>query len=400
MSAARVEGGPRLCYGTNAHPVDDLRSMRAMLQGPAAAVRARVVAGGGSPPGLGLWLPASIARTLSGDEDAAGELRRVLEDESLVIDTVNAFPAGDFHATRVKEDVYRPDWSDPRRLEYTIHVGRVLQRLLAPGTVCTVSTSPGTWKGWRQGPAPRRALARGLVLAADALAAQEEAGGVRVILAPEPEPGCTLESVDDAVEFWNSDLEAELVGPAGERRRRHLGLCLDLCHASVMGVDPASAWRRLRRAGVPVVKVQVSAALEILNPVGDAAAVSALRAFDEPRWLHQVGAMDDLGVHHRAMDLTYVLTNPAEWSRRRPWRVHFHAPLSADSVAGVATTTKAAMDAVRCIVEDGPPWPVLEVETYTWSAIPGAPADLAGSLAGEILAVQAILKERAAPAPR
>jgi sugar phosphate isomerase/epimerase len=386
-----MAASPTLCYGTNVHPAEDVRGILAMLAGPAAAVRRAFSPG--EPLGLGLWLPAAAARAIAGSADVAAEVRAALAANGLSIATVNAFPAGGFHGERVKERVYAPPWGDPARLDYTLDVGRALVRLLDPGTTCVASTVPGTWREWRRGPAENRVLAEGLVAAARAFADLADASGVRVVLAPEPEPGCTLETAEEAVAFWRQDLPVAL-GADADRLLPHLGLCADLCHLAVAGDDPAAALAALRRAGVPVAKVQVSAALEIARPASDPAAVEALRAFDEPRWLHQAAGRSRLGVWRRVPDLTEVFARDGEWRALAPWRVHFHAPLHLASVAGVATTRDRVAPALREVLSWGGTPPTLEVETYTWSALPGFPggeAELAAGIAAELRFVREIL---------
>jgi sugar phosphate isomerase/epimerase len=384
-------GGPDPCYGTNVHPAEDLPSILAMLEGPAAAVRAAFRPHG--VLGLGLWLPGAAARALLSSEQAVEDVRARLRAAGLAVATVNAFPAGGFHGDRVKERVYLPDWGDPERLDHTVAVARALVRLLEPGATCVASTVPGAWKGRSPGPAARRGLAGGLAAAARVLADLADATGVRIVLAPEPEPGCTLETVDETVAFWREDLPLALGGD-GERLLPHLGLCADLCHLAVAGDDPAEALRRLRRAGVPVAKVQVSAALEIARPAEDPAAVEALRRFDEPRWLHQCAGRGPLGVWRRAPDLPALFADLDAWRRLAPWRVHFHAPLHREEVAGVPTTARLVAPALREVLSWGPPFPPFEVETYTWSAVPGFGGDddaLAAEIAAELRFAEAAL---------
>ncbi len=375
---------PAPCYGTNVHPAEDLPGILAMLDGPAKSVREAFSPG--ATLGLGLHLPAAAARAIAGSEGAAAEVRARLAANGLSIATVNAFPAGGFHETRVKERVYAPPWGEQARLDYTIDVGRALVRLLDPGTVCVASTVPGTWRGWRSGPAEWRVLAGGLAAAARAMADLADASGVRVVLAPEPEPGCTLESAEEAAAFWRRDLPLAL-GAEADRLLPHVGICADLCHLAVSGDEPADALRRLRAAGVAVAKVQVSAALEVARPAEDPAAVEALRLFDEPRWLHQARGRSRLGVWRGAADLPEVFARLDEWRGLAPWRVHFHAPLHLDAVAGVATTRGLVAPALREVLSWGGPPPPLEVETYTWSAVPGysgSPEALAADIAAEL----------------
>src|SRR5574337_970983 len=73
-----------------------------------------------------------------------------LDRRGLSCHTLNAFPYGDFHSRRVKENVYLPDWADSRRLEYTIDCARILAELLPEGTDGSISTLPLGFKEFPQ----------------------------------------------------------------------------------------------------------------------------------------------------------------------------------------------------------------------------------------------------------
>ena len=51
-----------------------------------------------------------------------------------------------FSWRKSKEQVYRPDWSTPDRLEYTVLLFEILEKLLQPGEEGSVSTLPGSFK--------------------------------------------------------------------------------------------------------------------------------------------------------------------------------------------------------------------------------------------------------------
>src|SRR4029453_19507955 len=69
-----------------------------------------------------------------------------LEINGLVLHTINAFPYRAFHAAVVKLDVYRPDWTDARRVTYTLDCAKVLAALLPEGGVGSISTLPLAWR--------------------------------------------------------------------------------------------------------------------------------------------------------------------------------------------------------------------------------------------------------------
>jgi sugar phosphate isomerase/epimerase len=346
-----------LAYCTNVHPADDLGGVLAQLARYAGPVRERLGAGS---LGLGLWLAADVARALA-DETALTRLRGELTARGLEVVTLNGFPYRAFHAPVVKHAVYEPDWSEAARLDYTLDLARVLQRLLPDDAARgSISTLPFGWRlPW---PAERETAARRRF---DLLARELARLDRPVRVAIEPEPGCVIETTD------------RLRRTLAQVDTDWIGSCLDLCHLGVGFEDPAGAVA----AAAPVVKTQVSRALQADDP-SDPATLKALAAFDEPRFLHQTRAADgrswdDLGV---ALDAG----GPG------PWRVHFHIPLHAEPEPPLTTARATLLDTLDVLL-GGPAALVdhLEVETYTWDVLPAAqrPRDdegLIDGIAGEL----------------
>lgn len=350
-----------LSYCTNVHPAEDLDGIIDQFDTYAAAIRAHLDAG---VLGLGLWLAAPVAAELAADRDLRLRLRRELAARGLEVVTLNGFPYRAFHAPVVKRAVYLPDWTDRRRLDYTLDLVRVLVDLL-PDTAArgSVSTLPLAWREpWDGG---RAATAAGLLdeLAAG-LAEITRRTGRLVRVGFEPEPGCVVETTGQAA--------ALLSGVDTER----LGVCLDLAHLACAWEEPATALARLRAAGLPVVKVQVSAALEAADPV---AAADVLRGYVEPRFLHQTRSGPGAGAGLAADDLDEALDRGLPG----PWRIHYHVPLHAEPVAPLASTVPVLRAALREIVRRRA-CDHFDVETYTWSVLPEEirPRTAAGLAAG------------------
>lgn len=372
----------RLAYCTNVAPAESVGELLAALSGLWTDVR-RIAAPGGKL-GLGLWLADDAARELCRDPERMRDVRAALADAQLELVTVNAFPARAFHAPVVKEAVYAPAWTEPERFAYTCAVARAVAGIAPQGADVTLSTLP---VGYPKLPMNDQLRAGALLLATVLeLHRLRELTGTTVRLALEPEPCCAIETVAELIEFFGvvirpfaRHLTTAGLSPdaADEAIRRHLGACLDLCHLAVAHEDPVDAMARLRAAGVPVFKVQVSAAVEVSDP-SDEATRAALARFVEPRWLHQVGAPKGLVV----LDLPQAL-HDATFARSKPWRVHFHVPLHEETVGGLPTTRREVARFLRHVASDRDA-PVLEIETYTWSVVPGASADLAGNVANEL----------------
>src|SRR5207245_454915 len=124
MIINRATDGGRtiLTYCTNVHAIEDFDSVLAALARYCAPIRRRL---GARRLSLGLWLSRRSASELSASSDARTRLREALAANGLELATLNGFPYGDFHAERVKEEVYRPDWADPRRHRYTLDLSHI-----------------------------------------------------------------------------------------------------------------------------------------------------------------------------------------------------------------------------------------------------------------------------------
>ena len=360
-----------LSYCTNVHPAEDLDGVLAQLDAYAGPARR---AAGLDRLGVGLWLPADLARRLAVDADALDRLRAGLEANGLVVRTVNAFPYAAFHAEVVKLDVYRPDWTDPRRADYTLDCARVLAELLPPGGAGSISTLPLAWRTpWTEDDDARATTE--LRRVSERLRELRERTGRTVRLAIEPEPGCVLDTVADVVDWLAPRLGVDGIDP------EHVGVCLDTCHLAVSFADPTEAVRMVEAAGIRIVKVQASAALHVEDPA-DPESRDAVAAFVEQRYLHQTRELRPDGTVLAVDDLPDSLaTLPAEG----PWRVHFHVPLHLAPTPPLAATTdvlREACAAVRATAHGDEAH--LDIETYTWSVLPGGVSDLVAGIAAEV----------------
>jgi sugar phosphate isomerase/epimerase len=357
-----------LSYCTNVHPAEDLPGLIGQFDRYAGPVRERL---GADWLHLGLWLAADVAEQLASDAEALTRLRRELTARGLRVETLNAFPYHGFHAPVVKRMVYTPDWTDPLRLKYTVDCARVLGGLLSDDAVHgSISTLP---LGWRTHWAPADDTAASVALDRVTRVLREVSArcGRPVVLAVEPEPGCVLDTVADAVGWLRSRADPDQVG-----------LCLDTCHLAVSFAPPRRVVEDIDAAGLRVMKVQVSAALHVPDPA-DPVARAALVEFDEPRYLHQVREHGADGRVSAADDLPEALDGlPA----RGPWRVHYHVPLHAQPRAPLTSTSEVTRDALAALWTVDPERRAhLEVETYTWTVLPPRHRqELADGIAAEL----------------
>ncbi|MFI7411855.1 metabolite traffic protein EboE [Streptomyces sp. NPDC049627] len=370
-----------LAYCTNVHPAETLDGVLAQLRDHCEPVRRRL---GRDRLGIGLWLARDAAHALVSDPSALRGLRTELDRRGLEVVTLNGFPYEGFGAEEVKYRVYRPDWADPERLDHTTALARVLAGLL-PDDVArgSISTLPLAWRtAYDDGRAETARTA--LLTLAERLDALQELTGRDIRIGLEPEPGCTVETTADAI--------APLTAIGHDR----IGICVDTCHLATSFEDPHTALDALTAAGVPLAKSQLSAALHAEHPHLPEVR-EALAAFDEPRFLHQTRTSIAAGL--RGTDDLGEALKGDTLPDASPWRAHFHVPLHAAPAAPLTSTLPVLKAALTRLV--GGPHPLthhLEVETYTWQALPAelrprARSQLADGIAAELTLARDLLTE-------
>jgi hypothetical protein len=366
--------GAHLTYCTNVHAGESLTAVCDVLTTLVPEVKRRV-----SPKadfGVGLRLAAQAAKEL--DAPAALEaMTDLLAREGLYVFTLNGFPYGAFHATRVKEHVYEPDWFDERRLGYTRSLATVLAALLPAGLSGSISSVPGAFAPRAAAPGSAQKLALNLARSAAELVRIERETGKHIALALEPEPACFLETSAQTVRFFEDELWSEevlaafggLTGLDGEAAeaalRRHIGVCLDACHGSVVFERPRDALSAFVAAGIAVPKIQISTGLKLVAP--DAAGLAALRAFDDGVYLHQTVVKTAANEQRHYLDLPEALDAEAEQAAGAEWRVHFHVPVFESRLGPFSST----QDELTELLIEAPTLSThLEVETYTFGVLP------------------------------
>ena len=399
MHLAAADGAGRdlghLTYCTNIHAGEPLAEVMASLAQHLPVIKAQVSPH--QPFGVGLRLGAAAAASLA-EAGALAQLKRFLAEGGYYVFSINGFPYGAFHGRAVKEDAYKPDWSDPARLDYTNRLAEILSELLPAGQEGSVSTVPCTFKPWAPGRLP--AITEHLLRHVAHLAGIAARTGQAISLALEPEPCCYLETIDETVAFFKERLFAReavsrlaaltgLSAPLAEAAmRRHIGVCYDVCHAAVEFEDPGASIARLRAEGILIGKLQLSSALRIASL--DAASARQLAAFAEPVYLHQA-VQKSGGALVRYVDLPQALAAGGAPAGAE-LRVHFHVPVFLEKMEHFGTT-QAFLAQILAQHRAQPVSRHLEVETYTWDVLPKAyrAAGLSAAIARELEWVKAQL---------
>jgi sugar phosphate isomerase/epimerase len=376
-----IAGRPHLTYCTNIHPGETWPEIFQNLERHVLKIKTKI-----APEcayGIGLRLSGQAAHTLS-DQKELDTFRRFLQKHNLYVFTINGFPHGTFHGTGVKERVYLPDWLEEERLDYADRCAGILAALLEdhPDIEGSISTVPGAFKPRVRSHHDTARIASQLLRHAATLYRLQETTGKTITCALEPEPCCLLETMAETTSFFKTHLFnrasvvdfSKLTGltpcEAEEALRRHLGVCLDACHAAVEFEDPDNVLSTLRDSDIRVFKIQLSTGLRISHL--DRESRRAMQPFAESTYLHQV--VERAGnTLTRFVDLPQALQAAAKRDETinydREWRIHFHVPLFLKRL-GPFENTQPFLTRLLQLQVERMPTTHLEVETYTWDVLP------------------------------
>ena len=374
----RLSHGIHLAYCTNIHRGGDWPETLRSLNEHALRVRDRV--SNGKPYAIGLRLGDTASRQL-GQADELDRFRAWLTENNCYVFTINGFPHGDFHGKRVKEQVYKPDWTTPERVEYTKRLFDILAAIAPADAGGSVSTVPCSFKEFITTGEQVETMRRNVWEVVEHIDALSEKTGKDLHLGLEPEPLCYLETTSEMIRFYRQLRDDR---PADDRLAKRLGINYDACHLAVEFEEASDALGSLTAEGVRISKLHFSSALKVCP---SAETLDGLAKFAEDIYFHQVVAKGADGSLTRHRDLPDALAAAArgETSGDTEWRIHFHVPLHCPPTALFDTTA----DQLQCVIEVLGENPEIcshvEMETYTWEVLPGElkQRDVVDQLAGE-----------------
>jgi len=255
--------------------------------------------------GIGLRLSHEASLVLERPERLQ-EFQDWLKKSNAYVFTLNCFPYGGFHRTKVKEQVHAPDWTTEARRDYTIRCFRILAELLPEGVEGGISTSPLSYRHWFPTEPERESAfdqaTTHLIDVVEELVNIQRETGKFLHLDIEPEPDGLVENSEELINYFKEWLlsvgKTRLAKQLGTTQKEaeklikdHLKVCYDVCHFAIGYEKPKEAFKKLKQAGIGIGKIQLSAALKLLIPESPFERFSIgkrLGEFADTTYLHQV----------------------------------------------------------------------------------------------------------------
>lgn len=371
-----------LTYCTNVHPGEDWNTHFDQLKKYLPDVKAQVSPN--APFGIGLRVSNAASIELS-EQECLKDFHAWMGNDFYLF-TMNGFPYGAFHQTKVKDAVHAPDWTTAEREAYTTRLARLLAALMPEGLEGSISTSPLSYKLWHQAedyPTVFHSATSRVLQVLQELINLKNTTGRTIYLAIEPEPDGLIETVPEFIDWYHTYLlpagisflqQSGYNATDAERNiKEHIRLCYDVCHLAVGYEDHMGVLKSLRDSGIRTGKIQISAALKAALPASienRAVVIEAFKNFNESTYLHQVIARQHNGALHRYPDLPQALADVGNEAVQE-WRAHFHVPVFVPDY-GVLQSTQSDIVTMMAAQKEAPFSTHLEVETYTWEVLPEA----------------------------
>lgn len=335
------------------------------------------------PFGIGLRLSDEASKTLI-DPTTLQNFKWWLDQNELYVFTMNGFPFGGFHDTEVKDNVHKPDWTSQSRLAYTIRLCNILAYLLPEGLDGGISTSPISYKPWFKNDNQRihntfKDACKNILEVIQVLYLIKLETGKTIHIDIEPEPDGLIENTYETIHFFKQYLIPLGINyfrnkhnirelKAEEIIKTHVQVCYDVCHFAIEYEEPKLVFEQLKKEGIKIGKIQISAALKAdLSKPRDLIA-QQLSPFIESTYLHQVIARDANNALTHYTDLSLAMDNLSH-THDIEWRTHFHVPIFIASFHLLESTQDEIVKVLNYQKENSVTHH-LEIETYTWEVLP------------------------------
>lgn len=361
----QIKNGIHLAYCTNIHRGEGWNETFHGLNEYTLKVKEKVSQSDPFAIGLRLGYKAALelSETGSGNLD---EFIKWLDHNNCYIFSINGFPYGQFHGSRVKEQVYSPDWTFDSRVEYTNLLFDILAEILPSGMSGSVSTLPGSFKEFIQDDTQQgNVIIENLARCGKHINDLIEKTGKDLHLGLEPEPLGWFENTPETLSFFKRFRNIH-----GDEFDNIIGVNYDTCHLAIEYENAKESLLLLKNNNIKISKIHLSSALK-LKP--NQQTVDSLKEYQDDVYLHQVIARLQNGDLIRFKDLPDAIENFLKGDcNDDEWRVHFHIPLHASPDSLFDDTRDHIKDTLSVLSSDPEMCKHLEMETYTWEVLPNS----------------------------
>lgn len=297
-----------------------------------------------------------------------------LKKNRIEISSLNGFVYTKFHKNFIKDDIYYPDWTSRKRLDYTLNLIFILNDLMLNSKFGSISTLPLSYTPWIKKKHIDYVLYKSFKNLLNLYPALFE-NNKTIHIDIEPEPTCLIDSIKKFIKyfnFWFIPLAKKIFFKKfniNKKKavfiiRKYFRLCYDISHSSVNFDNHLENIVNLKKYKIKIGKVQISSAKEFFvkeqNEIENF--IKETYKIKNSSFLHQVSEKKDEKIIIYK-DLTNFL-DLIDKKNNFNIRIHFHAPLFEDKNTTQYDTKKALL-----LLFKFKSIKHFEIETYTFSSL-------------------------------
>lgn len=306
------------------------------------------------------------------------KIKTFLKRKKCIVAFINGFVYKNFHKKNIKEFIYYPDWTNCKRLIYTKDLIYISQKFLIFEKCINISTNPISYNEWVY-KNKKYILVKSInniFIILKLIIKIKQFKKLDININIEPEPFCLLSSIKDFIIFYTDYLRPILTKKIKNNLKfkkktalfyinKHLNLCLDLCHASVVYDDQIKLLKILLKKKIKIGRVQVSSALKIKK--FNKEIIKTLNFLNKSPFLHQSYMIIKEKIIKKK-DFKNVSLN--DLFKAEEVRIHCHVPIYIKEFSkDIYTTNFDIINTINFLKYYFKKIKIFEIETYTYNII-------------------------------
>lgn len=300
-----------------------------------------------------------------------------IKKNNVYIFLINGFVYKTFHQKKIKENIYLPDWTSSKRVNYTINLINILNKLMTNRCNGGISTLPISFKLWikfKNNIYIFLKSAKYFSKITKILMILNKKQNKIIYLDIEPEPRCTIETINEFIIFFENwfipTLRKYLKTKNSEKfGYKHIRLCYDICHFSVNFENHKNIINILNKTKIKIGRIQISSALKFKNNKVNnlnKSYIKILKTLNCSPFLHQTTEkFGDKIIKH--MDFKHIIKD-LDKKLLSKFKIHFHVPVYIKEYEVIKTTQNEILQLLRHLNKIHKIQHI-EIETYTHSLI-------------------------------
>lgn len=328
--------------------------------------------------GLSLCLSNSLANEIK-KTDNISNLKMWLKKNRLYISSINGFVYQTFHQKKIKENIYLPDWTSKKRLNFTQNLIDILKNIIKKNHDGSISTLPISYKSWTKDNHKHYVLYKTSKHLSELLILliniKKQIKNI-IHLDIEPEPQCMIETYKETHTFfeqWLLPICKKYLIPRYKKQKlithiyTHIKICYDICHFSVNFENHKEILNSIQKSKIKIGKIQISSALKInLNNNNKKSQLKTLLTLQSSPFLHQTTEKVAKKIK-KYTDIKHILET-FEQKTHGEMRIHCHISIHEKIYKNIETTHQETQETLKIFLKTLR-IKHIEIETYTHNII-------------------------------